>query len=330
MKFIFFFILWIFFATFSLNFGHFDLKFSEILQLLFGLDFEYDISNLETTKNIIFDIRLPRVLMSSLCGGILALCGIALQGLFKNPLVEPKIIGISTGAAFGGCVAILLGFSGILLSFFAFIFGIFALLALLFIANFIKQKSTLTLILAGIIINGFFAALISLVQYLSDDEETLPNIVFWLMGSFVNSSLDKLTMICIIAIPCLIILLKMSWRFNLLSLGETELKAMKINVKFTRILILALCTLLISSQVSLSGNIGWIGLIIPHIARILIGANHSKNMPLCFVLGMIFMLGIDNAARTLSSSEIPIGILSALIGTPIFAYLIKRNLGAKG
>ena len=317
-KFLFLAVCWVLFALYSLGIGQISANFGEILSAVFS-------QNESTIKTAIFDIRLPRILISSICGGILGLCGICLQGLFKNPLVDPKIIGVSTAASFGGCLALLFGLGAFWLIIFAFGFGIFGLAILFFIAHFVRNSSIYTLILAGVIINGFFGALISLTQFLADNEDVLPNIVFWLMGSFVTSSYDKLQILLIVSLPCIIMLILMRWRFNLLSLDEKDLKALKININFLRTFILILATLLIATQVSISGNIGWVGLIVPHIARLLCGANHIKSIPTAFIIGMIFMLLVDNLARTLSQSEIPIGIISALVGAPVFAYLLKRN-----
>lgn len=319
IKLLFLFILWIVCVFVSLLFGQYNLSIRDIFDVFF-------LQGDEVAKNILFHIRIPRILISSFCGGILAVCGVILQSLFKNPLVEPKIIGVSTGAAFGGCLAILLGFSGLVLVLFSFIFGLLALILLYYIVNFVKNVSIFTLVLSGIVVNGFFAALISLVQYMADVEDVLPNIIFWLLGSFVNSSYTKLIILFFIATPALIIIYFMRWHFNLFSLDKVELKALGVNILFLQIFVLLLCTLLISAQVSVSGNIGWIGLILPHIAKMLIGNNTIKTIPISFVLGMIFMLIIDNIARTITTGEVPLGILSALIGTPIFAFILRKNL----
>lgn len=317
-KFLFLCIFWLIFGLYSLGLGQIDASLGEILSAIFS-------HNENTLKTAIIDIRLPRVLISSVSGGILGLCGICLQGLFKNPLVDPKIIGVSTAASFGGCLALLFGLGAFWLIICAFGFGILGLALLFFIANFVRNSSIYTFILAGIIINGFFGALISLTQYLADNEDVLPNIVFWLMGSFVACGYGELKILLIIALPCVIMLILMRWRFNLLSLDEKDLKALKVNLNFLRTLILTLTTLLIATQVSISGNIGWVGLIVPHIARLISGANHIKSIPTSFIIGMIFMLLVDDLARTLSSNEIPIGIISALAGAPVFAYLLKQR-----
>lgn len=318
LRFIFLAVFWLLFMLYSLGVGHIEASFVEICKAIFDKDSS-------TLKTVIIDVRLPRVLISSICGGILGLCGICLQGLFKNPLVDPKIIGVSTAASFGGCLALFFGLGAFWLIICTFGFGILGLFLLFFVAKFARNSSIYTFILAGIIINGFFGALISLTQFLADNEEVLPNIVFWLMGSFVAVGYDELKVLLIVSLPCITMLIMMRWRFNLLSIDEKELKALRINVNFLRTFILILVTLLIATQVSISGNIGWIGLIVPHIARLLCGANHLKSIPAAFMVGMIFMLLVDDIARALWQNEIPISIISAIVGAPLFGYLLRRS-----
>ncbi len=309
---------WGILAIISLGVGRYSIGFFELFNALFG-------GGESTAKDIIYGVRLPRILLSSLSGGVLALSGLCLQAVFKNPLVGPHIVGVSTGAAFGGSLAILFALGSFFIVSFAFIFGLVAILMLYMLARFVKRVDIFTLVLSGIVVNGFFAALISLVQYIADVEQILPNIVFWLLGSFVSANYTKLTLIASIALPCLVVLMMLRWRFNLLSLDDNDLKALGVNLFFLRAMILLLCTLLIAVQVSVSGNIGWVGLVVPHMARFVAGSDHLKSMPLCFVFGAIFMLLIDNFGRSMSASEIPLGILSALVGTPIFALLLRQN-----
>ena len=196
---------------------------------------------------------------------------------------------------------------------------------LYFIAKLVARADIFSLILAGIVINGVFAALTSLVQYLADNEEVLPNIVYWLLGSFVSANYDKITLMAIVALPCATILIMLRWRFNLLSLNDDDLKVLGLNIVRLRSVILLLCTLLIAVQVSVSGNIGWVGLVVPHIVRLIAGSDHVRLMPACFIAGAVFMLAIDDLSRCISSAEVPLGILSALVGSPIFAFLLKRS-----
>ena len=315
-------LIWALVAVVSLGLGRYHIGLGDLLATIFGRGSD------DVMRNVLFNIRIPRVLISSICGGALAIAGVCLQGLFRSPLVDAKIIGVSTGAAFGGCVAILLGFAGSALVGFAFGFGLLALGLLYVIAGFVRDRSIFTLVLAGIVINGFFAALISLVQYLADNEETLPNIVFWLLGSFVNANYARLGLVAAVAIPCIVLLFAMRWNLNLLSLDENDLRTMGVRVGLIRTLILLTCTLLIATQVAVSGNIGWVGLVVPHMARLLSGADHLRSVPCTFIIGMIFMLIVDDVARVATASEIPLGILCALIGTPVFAILLKRSARA--
>ncbi|BCX79961.1 iron ABC transporter permease [Campylobacter sp. 19-13652] len=315
-------LLWLAVAIFSLGLGRYSLTPSELMATLF-----YGSS--DVANSVIYDIRLPRILLASLCGGVLGLVGISLQGVFKNPLVGPHIVGVSTAAAFGGALAILFGLGGYGITAAAFGFGVLALFILYLIATYTKGSDIFSLVLAGIVINGVFAALISLVQYLSDSEEVLPNIIYWLLGSFVGADASKLWLMVIITLPCGGALVLMRYRLNLLSLSEQDLRTMGINATLLQGVILLLCTLLIAAQVSISGNIGWVGLVVPHITRLIVGADHTRSVPASFVFGAIFMLVVDDVARAVASTEIPLGILNALIGSPIFALLLKRSIGAK-
>lgn len=272
----------------------------------------------EIQRQVILGVRVPRVLLAMGAGAALALCGAALQGVFRNPLVDPHIIGVSSGAAFGGTLAILLSLPMAALLLSAFVFGMAALLLIFAITSAIARRNILSLVLAGVILSGFFSACVSLLQYLADTEEKLPSIVFWLLGSFATADDNKLLMLF------LPLLLALRWRINLLSLGDEDAAALGINVEGTRWLILTLCAGIVAAQVAVSGSIGWVGLVIPHVARLLVGPDHRRLLPASMCLGALYMVLIDDLARTLSSSEIPLGILTALIGAPLFALLLRR------
>lgn len=311
--------IWLLLSLVSLCLGQYHVSIDEAIKILLSSDAD------ATARSVMYDIRIPRILLSSLCGGSLALAGLSLQAVFKNPLVGPHIVGVSTAAAFGGALCILLGFGSFYIVGFAFFFGLAALFMLYFIAKLVARADIFSLILAGIVINGVFAALTSLVQYLADNEEVLPNIVYWLLGSFVSANYDKITLMAIVALPCATILIMLRWRFNLLSLNDDDLKVLGLNIVRLRSVILLLCTLLIAVQVSVSGNIGWVGLVVPHIVRLIAGSDHVRLMPACFIAGAVFMLAIDDLSRCISSAEVPLGILFALVGSPIFAFLLKRS-----
>lgn len=307
-------------AFLSLGLGQYSLSPARVMQQLASPWQHADIAG-----QIVWTIRLPRILMAGLAGGALALCGATLQGVFRNPLVDPHIIGVSAGAAFGGTLAILLSLSPLLLMLSTFTFGLLALMLVYAIAATLDRENRLMLILAGIILSGFFAALVSLLQYLADTEEKLPTIVFWLLGSFATADGDKLLMLLI---PLLLgggLLYRLCWRINILSLGDDDARALGVKVAPVRRLVLLLVALLVSAQVAVSGNIGWIGLVVPHLARIMAGPDHRRLLPTAFWLGSSFMILVDDLARTLSQAEIPLGIITALLGAPLFALLLVRS-----
>lgn len=307
-------------ATLSLCFGQYPLPLRDVLWQL-----THPVGPADIAQQIVWTVRLPRVLMALLAGGALGLCGATLQGVFQNPLVDPHIIGVTSGSAFGGTLAILLGLSAPLMMGSTFFFGLLALCLVYLIAALQGRESTLILILAGIILSGFFAALVSLMQYLSDTEETLPNIVFWLLGSFATANWHKTLMLALPVALSSGLLFTLRWRINLLSLDDKDARALGVNVTSLRRAVLVCCALLVAAQVAVSGSIAWVGLVIPHLARLLSGADHRRLLPTAFWLGASFMIIVDDAARTLTAAEIPIGILTALIGAPLFTLLLVRN-----
>ena len=270
-------------------------------------------------------MRLPRVIMALLAGGALGLCGATLQGVFQNPLVDPHIIGVTSGSAFGGTLAILLGLDTVLMMTSTFGFGLLALMLVYLIAALQGRENTLVLILSGIILSGFFAALVSLMQYLADTEETLPNIVFWLLGSFATASWHK---VAIMALPILVsttLLIALRWRINLLALEERDARGLGVSVTALRRGVLLCCAVLVAAQVAVSGSIAWVGLVIPHLARLLVGADHRRLLPTAFWLGGGLMIVVDDLARSLTQAEIPVGIITALLGAPLFTWLLIHS-----
>ncbi|MGU3523023.1 FecCD family ABC transporter permease [Enterobacteriaceae bacterium C23F] len=304
-------------ALVSLCLGQYHLPLSDVLARLVSPEAQQDIA-----AQVVWSVRLPRVLMAFLCGGALGLSGATLQGVFRNPLVDPHIIGVTSGAAFGGTLAILLGLSPLLMMGSTFGFGLMALGLVYLIATLQGRESTLVLILSGIILSGFFAALVSLMQYMADTEEVLPNIVFWLLGSFATASWHKVTLIALPVLLAGAVLFALRWRINLLSLDEKEARALGVPVKPLRRGVLVCCALLVAAQVSVSGSIAWTGLVIPHLARLLVGADHRRLLPTAFWLGGAFMIAVDDLARTLTAAEIPVGIITALFGAPLFTFLL--------
>lgn len=252
--------------------------------------------------------------------------GAALQGMFGNPLVSPQILGVSAGAGFGAALAILISGSVLLIQSMALLFGICAV-ALTYLISRIRGGSSTVyiLVLAGVITTAFFEALISAVKFVADPFSKLPTITYWLMGSMASVSWHDVAVVAPIIILGIAGLFVIRWRLNILSLNEDEARSMGINVTASRILVISFCTLITAASVSVCGIIGWVGLVIPHVCRMLVGHNHLKLMPACVSVGAMYLLFIDDLARSIVATEIPLSILTALIGAPFFAYLLKRS-----
>ncbi len=274
-------------------------------------------------------IRLPRVLLAMLAGGGLGLSGAALQGMMRNPLVGPDLVGISSGAACGGILAILFDWPSWGLLAAAFAGGFVALLSAWSLARLSRGGGILPFILAGVVVAAFFTAVHGLIQYTADPENKLPTMVYWLIGSFAGATSHK---VAVLAPPVLIaggLLLGLRWRINLLSLGDLDGTALGVRGARLRWLIIALVSVIVAAQVAVSGIVGWVGLIVPHFARMLVGPDHRRLLPAAALSGAIFLLAMDDIARTLIAQELPIGILTAGFGTPVFAFLFWR-LQARG
>ncbi len=274
-------------------------------------------------KAIILDIRLPRVLLAGLVGTALAGSGVTLQGIFRNPLVDPFILGVSAGAAFG-CSLSIGFFPSLPIQIMAFVFGISAVLLAYFIAKTQGEISRLPLILSGVIISAFFSAMVSVIKFLVDPHK-LQNIVFWLMGSF---SLADWRMIRISAVGIALSLapvVLMRWRLNAMSMGEDEAKYLGVNVRRERLIFVTASTLAVSLAVSVSGIIGWVGLMVPHLVRMMTGPDHKTLVPLSMAGGAAFLIFADTVARSLTNFDIPVGIITAISGAPFFIWLMKKG-----
>ena len=278
-----------------------------------------------TLNTIIWQIRLPRILASLLVGGCLAMAGTAFQGIFINPLVSSDILGVSNGAGFGAALAILLSGSGVVIQLFSFIFGIISVSITYLISKTYKAGGILVLVLSGVAISAFFNALISSIKFIADPEDKLPEIVYWLMGSLASVTMDEIIMIIIPICVGFVILYLLRWHMNILAMGDEEAQSLGLNPQRLRLIVIVACTLLTSAAVSVSGIIGWIGMIIPHMARMIVGPDNKTLIIASLSLGASFLLLIDNISRFIIAIEIPIGILTAIIGVPIFLYLLKRG-----
>ncbi len=278
-----------------------------------------------TVNTIVWQIRLPRILAALLVGASLSMAGTAFQGIFKNPLVSSDLLGVSNGAGFGAALAILLSGSSVVIQLFAFVFGIISVSITYLISKAYKAGGILILVLSGVAISAFFNSLISGIKFIADPEDKLPEIVYWLMGSLASVTMNEIIMIIIPLFIGFIILYLLRWQMNILAMGDEEAQSLGLNPSRVRLIIIAACTLLTSAAVSISGIIGWIGMIIPHMARMIVGPDNKVLLPASLSLGASFLLLIDNISRVVISIEIPIGILTAVIGVPIFLYLLRRG-----
>ena len=279
----------------------------------------------EQMEIAVLNIRLPRIVMACLVGCSLAAAGAAFQGVFHNPMASPDILGASSGAAFGAALAILLGASarGITLS--AFGFGIITVGLVMLVARRAPGARLINLILAGIMLSSLFSAGTSYIKLVADPSNQLPQITYWLMGSLSGTRLGDIPLAFLPMAVGLVPLFLLRWQLNLLSLGESEAKALGVNTGRVRLILLLSATLVTAASVSFSGMIGWVGLVVPHLCRKVLGSDHRYLMPGSFLCGAAFLLLVDDVSRNLLPVEIPIGILTALVGAPFFLYLITRK-----
>ena len=273
-------------------------------------------------RAVLWSMRLPRVLLAALVGAGLSVSGCVFQSLFANPLATPDTLGVASGASFGAALALLLGFRLIGVQLTAFFFGMVAV-SLTCLSG--KGSARTTMILSGIMMGSLFSALVSLVKFTADTESQLPAITYWLMGALTAVRLDDLHFAMIPILLGLVPLFLLRWRLNLLTISEAEARSMGVNTKLLRLAVIVCATLATAASVSISGMIGWVGLVIPHICRLLVGQNTRFLLPCSMLLGASFLMLVDDLARCLTTSEIPLGILTALVGAPLFLYLIVKG-----
>ena len=278
-----------------------------------------------SAETAFFQVRLPRIGVAMLVGASLAGSGVTFQGVFRNPLVSPFILGVSAGAGFGAALAILLGGGSLAIQLSAFGFGALAVVTSVAMGRIYASNPTLVLVLSGIIVGGVFTALLSLLKYTADPESRLPVIEYWLMGSLSNARLPVLIGLAVVTLPALALVYALRWRLNLLSFGDDAAHALGVNVRRERLIHIGLATVLASAAVAVCGIVGWVGLVVPHLARLLVGPDHLRLVPIALLLGAIFLICVDTLARSLTAAEIPLGVLTALIGAPIFAMLLRRG-----
>lgn len=312
-----------FFLSFLL--GRYAVSPGQLLALLAAKIFPIDRTWPQTLETVVFQVRLPRILLAMLVGAALATAGAAYQGMFKNPLVSPDILGASAGAGFGAALAIYfsLGVVGIQVS--SFMFGLLAVLATYTLSSRIRNHPILVLVLAGILIGTLFSSATSLLKYLADPYDKLPAITLWLMGSLAAATTRDLYAALGPVLLGIIPLYLLRWRLNVLSLDEDEARALGLDTGQLRLIVILCSTLITSATVAVSGMIGWVGLIIPHLARMLVGPNYRELLPASIAIGSAYLLLVDDLARILAPVEIPLGILTSFIGAPFFLYLLFQG-----
>lgn len=277
--------------------------------------------------DIIWQIRLPRAILGGMAGAALAASGTALQGLFRNPLVSSGMLGVSAGAGFGAALGIIFFKGTVMIYILAFFFGVTAVFFSYTIGRIYNSTPAIMLVLGGVIVSSIFSALLSLVKYLANPYEELPSIVFWLMGSLASASYSDIAISSVPVFAGITGLYLMRWKINVLSMGEREASSMGINVNLDRIIIVFCATLATAGAVSVCGIIGWVGLVVPHMGRIITGSDNRILLPASISLGACFLIIVDNIGRATTGTEIPLSIITAIIGGPFFVYLLKKYKG---
>lgn len=318
----------IIFGIYALGLGRYNLNFIDVINNLVAkarntvLDPNFD--------NVVYNIRLPRVILALIAGAGLAVAGASYQALFSNPLATPDTLGVASGASFGAVLGLVMEFNLVGVQLVAMVFGLLAIILVLTIAKSNKGTSLIMIVLAGMVVGSLFQAFISLIKLTADTQDQLPAITFWLMGGLSGINWENLAL----TIPFILVgvgtIFLLRWRLNGISLSEDEAKSLGINVRNIRIMVIFASTAITASIVSICGQIGWVGLLIPHICRMIFGDDNRFVIPASVSLGALFFLVIDTIARAATSIEIPVSILTAIIGAPFFIILLKRTGGVRG
>lgn len=308
----------------ALMLGRYQIRIDHFFKAVFTNDTAF-----RTQRSIITNLRFPRTIMAAFVGIGLSLSGLLYQETFRNKLVSPDLLGVSTGASVGAALAIILGLSSAFISIFAFLMGLATVAITVLISKLFKNGSSTILLLSGIIVGGFMSAVLSIMKYLSNDITTLASITYWLMGSFESASMTRDYILMGVVVVCVVVLMLISHPINLINQGRSEAQTKGINYNFYRLLVIILSTVLTAISVCFCGTISWIGLIIPHIVRLLVGRDAKRTIPLCVTFGATFMIVVDIISRSFTDSEIPLSAVTGLFGTVVFVIILiikRRNL----
>jgi iron complex transport system permease protein len=306
--------------------GKFHLAWDDVLRVLWSklTGTPHDLPG--AVETVALGIRGPRIAGAILVGAALAAAGAAYQGLFRNPLVSPDILGVSSGAALGAILGIFLSLPVVAIQGFAFVGGLTAVALVYLVASAIRgHDPLLVLVLAGVVLGSLFGAGVALLKYLADPYNQLPAITYWLLGSLAGANADDIRSAWLPMLIGLIPLYLLRWRMNVMSLGEEEAQALGVNTRRTRLAVVGAATLMTATAVAMTGVIGWVGLLIPHVARLIVGPDFTRLLPVAMLVGAAFLLAVDTLARTLTVIEIPLGVLTAFVGTPAFIWLLAST-----
>lgn len=308
--------------------GRYSISPEEVLKSFWtamtGIDTGLD----EKVYTVVIGIRLPRAIQGLLVGASLAVSGACFQSLFRNPLVSSGMLGVSNGAGFGAALSILIFNNMFMTSIFSFSFGVLAVVLAYLVGKVSGGTPTITLVLGGTIIQSIFSALLSLLKYIADPYSELPAITFWLMGSLASTKNAELAFSAIPMLAGLLGMVLFRWRLNVLSMGDREAKTLGLNVGLNKAIVIGFATMATAGAVCVSGVIGWVGLVVPHMCRMVIGSDNKWLVPAAISIGSCFTVFVDTICRTITGTEIPLGIVTAIVGGPFFIYLLKKTKGS--
>lgn len=317
----------IFVFLISLTLGRYSITVTDVFKIIIARIMRKEMDYPKVINTVIFQVRIPRVIAAMIIGASLSISGAVYQGMFKNPMVSPDILGTSAGAGFGASLAILLSYSTVGTQLMSFVFGLLAVTITYTLSSKIGKNNDFmfVLILAGMLVGTIFQSCISMTKYVADPYDKLPAITFWLMGSLASITRRDTIMLAFPFLLGIVPLFLVRWHLNTLSFGEEEARALGVETGKLRVLVVICSTILTASAVSISGMIGWVGLIVPHMARLIVGPDFKVLLPASALIGGTYLLLVDNIARTLTTIEIPLGILTSLIGAPFFIYLLYSS-----
>lgn len=314
----------------SLCIGKYNVTVRESVQIMFSSLFGDTSKWPSMTVNVVMRLRLPRVLAAVIVGSCLSVSGATYQGIFQNPLVSPDFLGVSSGACIGAATAILMSLNASMIQLFAFVGGCIAVALTVAIPKVMRSTSSIMLVLSGIIVGGLMSSVMGMIKYWADPDSELAAITYWQMGDLSYITHPTLLSILAPVVICTVILLMLGFRIDIMSLGEKDAKTLGVNVEKVRGIAIICATLLTASSVCIAGTIGWIGLVIPHFGRMLVGSDNRRLLPATCLMGAAFLLLVDTVTRTVGAAELPLSILTGVIGAPFYAWLLYRQRARVG